>query len=53
MDTRLLNFLKDDVTALIKAIRNNDTLAAMETTSANFETLEDFANYWEIHIKNI
>lgn len=50
METKVLNFLKNDVAALIKVIRENETLATMKTDGANFETLRDFANYWEIHL---
>lgn len=50
MNKRLQNFLIDDVRALIAAIRNNEELAAHPIPGSGFETLEDFANYWENHI---
>lgn len=50
---RLQNFLIDDVRALIAAIRGNDELSACQTPNSTFETLGDFANYWEIHINKV
>lgn len=53
MNTRLLSFLIDDVRALIVAIHNNAELAKTQTSNYGFDTLEDFANYWEHHIEEI
>lgn len=51
METKLTNFLIDDVNALIETINNNMELAAMP--AGNFNTLADFAAYWSAHINNI
>lgn len=55
MNTKINNFLIDDVRALINAINNNAELAAMEIRKdgGNFDTLADFAAYWSAHINNI
>lgn len=55
MNTKINNFLIDDVRALINAINNNPELAAMEIRKdgGSFDTLEDFARYWEIHIEEL
>lgn len=52
-NTTLQNFLLDDVRALIAAIRDNDELAAQAIPGSGFDTLNDFANYWENHIGTI
>ncbi len=51
MKTNLTNFLLDDVRALLDIITNNPEMAAMK--GGNFETLEDFAIYWNTHINAI
>ena len=52
-NTTLQNFLIDDVRALIAAIRDNEELAAQAIPGSGFDTLNDFANYWGIHIGSI
>lgn len=52
-NTTLQNFLIDDVRALIAAIRNNKELAAQAIPGSGFDTLNDFANYWGIHLNSI
>ena len=51
-NTTIQNFLIDDVRALIAAIRNNEELAAQAIPGSGFDTLNDFAIYWGIHIKS-
>lgn len=55
MDAIMKKFLIDDIRALINAINNNQELAAMEIRNddGSFDTLEDFARYWEIHIEEL
>lgn len=55
MNTKINNFLIDDVRALINAINNNAELAAMEIRKdgGSFDTLADFAAYWSTHINEI
>lgn len=53
MNARLLSFLTDDVRALIAAIHDDAELAKTQIPNCGFETLEDFANYWEHHIEEI
>lgn len=43
---RLFNFLMDDVSDLLTAIRENEDIA-LTFPGGHFDTLEDFANYWE------
>lgn len=51
-NTTIQNFLIDDVRALIAAIRNNEELAAQAIPGSGFDTLNDFAIYWGIHINS-
>ncbi len=56
MNTKLINFLIDDVRALIATIENNPELAAMVINTPDGEPLEDmaaFASYWSRHIDEI
>lgn len=49
MNTIINDYLQRDVEELIKAI-NNDELLQDITINTSFETLGDFANYWEKHL---
>lgn len=52
MNTQLLNNLKQDIKDLIEAI-NNDELLQDISIDTTFETLGEFASYWEKHLDNI
>lgn len=52
MNTQLLNNLKQDIKDLIEAI-NNDEILQDISIDTTFETLGEFANYWEKHLDNI
>lgn len=49
MNTIINDYLQRDVEELIKAI-NNDELLQDITINTSFETLGDFASYWEKHL---
>ncbi len=51
--SNLKNFLIDDIRVLIAAISNNEELVAQFIPDAGFETLGDFASYWERHIDKV
>lgn len=56
MNTKLLNFLLDDIRAMIATIENNPELAAMVINTPNGEPIQDmsaFASYWSHHIDKI
>lgn len=52
MNARLSNNLIQDIKDLIEAI-NNDELLQDISIDTTFETLGEFANYWEKHLDNI
>lgn len=51
MNTIINDYLQRDVEELIKAINENEILREI-TINTTFETLGDFANYWEKHLPN-
>lgn len=51
MNTIINDYLQRDVEELIKAINENEILSEI-TINTTFETLGDFANYWEKHLPN-
>lgn len=53
MNTKLINFLIDDVRKLVDAINNDTELAERTLTDCGFDTLGDFASYWKCHINGI
>ena len=53
MNTKLINFLIDDVRKLVDAINNDTELAERPLPDCGFDTLGDFASYWKCHINRI
>ena len=56
MNTKLINFLIEDVRALIATIESNPELAAMVINTPDGESYEDmaaFASYWSRHLDSI
>ncbi|MCQ2243829.1 MAG: hypothetical protein MJZ32_06180 [Bacteroidaceae bacterium] len=49
MNTIINDYLQRDVEELIKAINENEILKEI-TINTTFETLGDFASYWEKHL---
>lgn len=49
MNTIINDYLQRDVEELIKAINENEILREI-TINTTFETLGDFASYWEKHL---
>lgn len=52
MNTKLDNFLLNDVEELINAINNSEELQQIKL-NGTFSTLGDFALYWEHHLPSI
>lgn len=52
-NSRLNNFLIDDITKLVNFILENEAVQAIATPGTNFDTLEDFASYWSHQIKTL
>ena len=53
MNTKLINFLIDDVRKLVDTINNDTELAERSLPDCGFDTLGDFASYWKYHINGI
>lgn len=53
MEVNLLDFLLDDVTALLNNIKEREDMQGIAINNANFDTLREFESYWSKHLHKL